>query len=210
MGREPHWCPVEGCDKGPGLPLESVRPHISAKDNDAHDWGALKDEVHGQGESDASDLSEGGPNLDAEGSERTENEQNAAPETESEESDAREGPDEVPEEGSNLDAEGSERTENEQNGDSDMAATEEYDRQTERQTSDPEGSDEGSKSNQGGSIPLPKLSTPVMVLVVVIVAVLLVFYLRSNGSSEESDASEAPEEGSEMDDDETETPLIEN
>ncbi len=42
-------CPVEECDeKGPGTSLASVRSHIVASPDDAHDWDEFKTTVESQ------------------------------------------------------------------------------------------------------------------------------------------------------------------
>lgn len=48
MNREPHWCPVDGCEFGPGRTVSSVRSHVNAESSSGHTWHQLRGAVEAQ------------------------------------------------------------------------------------------------------------------------------------------------------------------
>lgn len=48
MTQEPHWCPADCCEFGPGRSLSSVRSHVNAASSSGHDWHQLRDDVEAQ------------------------------------------------------------------------------------------------------------------------------------------------------------------
>ena len=49
MSKDPHWCPVDGCDYGgEGESLAAVRSHVNSTSASDHEWGEVKQQVEQQ------------------------------------------------------------------------------------------------------------------------------------------------------------------
>jgi cobalamin biosynthesis Mg chelatase CobN len=213
--REPYWCPVEDCDHGPGASLASVRSHISGTADDDHDWPALKTQVETQGETQGETPTEGGQEPRQTQAETSETQENGGSDEETQEDPPADGGADTPSDGGQeSDGEAGRTSESQQNGGKHMAAREDYETQRQTQGDPGDGGSESTDSDTAGygfeGWSLPKLSTPMMVMIVVVVVVLLVVYLRTQGETPSDVGADTPsEEGDESDDSDTETPLIE-
>jgi len=190
---DPFWCPVEECDHGEDeeTSLGSVRTHINASSDDAHDWGELKEPVEAQGEDD-------------------EGNEDKAGDDESDETPADE-PDE------NADTDPSDGADD---SDSHMPTDDELDRQREQATDSDdeadENEDDSSDTSSGlvGGIDIPVSTTTLAVGGVLFLTLALLYaYLRRGSEStglepEPSTQSEQSDDSPDDGDDEMQGGLV--